>query len=54
MLRRYRSLVAEKIFGEVESGDTFNQLSLTTRSLWSLKPLERQECQTLYAITEST
>jgi ribosomal protein S18 acetylase RimI-like enzyme len=39
------------IFGEVDSGDTFNRLSLTTRSLWSLKLLERQECQTLSEIS---
>ncbi|WP_157756220.1 hypothetical protein [Paenibacillus crassostreae] len=46
--RRWRSLVAKRDIGEVDSGDTFNRLSLTTRSLRSLKPLERQECATLY------
>ncbi|WP_211269595.1 hypothetical protein, partial [Paenibacillus glacialis] len=42
--RRVRSSVAKWIFGEVDSGDTSNRLSLTTRSLRSLKPFERQEC----------
>ncbi|OAB36658.1 hypothetical protein PMSD_10015 [Paenibacillus macquariensis subsp. defensor] len=32
---------------EVYSSDTFNQLSLATRFLRSLKLFERQECQTL-------
>ncbi|WP_438348001.1 hypothetical protein ACP8HI_20440 [Paenibacillus sp. FA6] len=40
-------MIAKKDFQGGYSGDTFNQLSLTTRSLWSLKRLERQECQTL-------
>ncbi|MBU5672208.1 HEPN domain-containing protein [Paenibacillus sp. MSJ-6] len=40
-------MIAKGDFREVDSGDTFNQLSLTTRSLRSLKLLERQECQTL-------
>lgn len=43
-------LIAMKDIREVNPGDTFNQLSLTTLSLRSLKLLERQECQTLYAI----
>ncbi|WP_438349896.1 DUF4303 domain-containing protein [Paenibacillus sp. FA6] len=45
-------MIAKKDFEEVYSGDTFKQLSLTTRSLWSLKLLERQECQTLSEMTE--
>ncbi|MHA0858507.1 hypothetical protein ACH8E3_16745 [Paenibacillus sp. CMAA1364] len=42
LLRRVRSLVAKMNYGEVISGDTSNRLSLTTHSLRSLKPLERQ------------
>ncbi|WP_196232734.1 hypothetical protein [Paenibacillus polymyxa] len=45
-------MIAKKDFQGGYSGDTFNQLSLTTRSLWSLKLLERQECQTLAEIQE--
>ncbi|WP_157091334.1 hypothetical protein [Paenibacillus antarcticus] len=45
-------MIAKGEFEEVESGDTFNQLSLTTRFLRSLKPLERQEWQTLSEILE--
>ncbi|MCL6660071.1 hypothetical protein [Paenibacillus amylolyticus] len=44
LLRRYRSLVTKRDIEEVYSSDTSNQLSLSTRSLRSLKPLERQEC----------
>ncbi|MGG4107994.1 hypothetical protein AAXB25_29305, partial [Paenibacillus lautus] len=44
------SSLAKKDFQGVYSSDTFNQLSLTTRFLRSLKLFERQECQTLYEI----
>ncbi|WP_145939620.1 hypothetical protein [Paenibacillus glacialis] len=49
--RRLRSSVAKRNVGEADSGDTSNQLSLPTRSRWSLKLLERQECQTLGEIS---
>jgi hypothetical protein len=43
-----RPSVARGEDGEAKSGDTFNRLSGgATRSLRSLKPLERQESQTL-------
>lgn len=45
-------MIAKKDFKEGNSGDTFNQLSLSTRSLRSLKPPERQECQTLGETSE--
>ncbi|MHA0856447.1 hypothetical protein ACH8E3_06125 [Paenibacillus sp. CMAA1364] len=42
--RRLRSLVVKRDNEEVDSDDTFNRLSQTTRSLWSLKPIEHREC----------
>ncbi|MEK4512112.1 hypothetical protein [Paenibacillus sp. FSL K6-2524] len=44
-------LIAKKNFNEGYSGPTFNQLSLTTRSLRSLKLIERQGCQPICVIT---
>lgn len=40
-------MIAKKDFQGVCSIDTFKLLSLTTPSLRSLKPLDRQECQTV-------